>query len=455
MCNHGASYVMNYIKYTFLILVLFLINFNSVFAAVYIYENWDLNTDGTGNAGSFSQPVFDQTSEISYDTWQRYKDEIYPSNSNLQDSSGVWGGLFTGIDSAGIGGCVPTVANCSFGYYRFNTATNVHIFPFWSEDGFYYSGTNPESSRIISVSPENASTTATSTSKEINAQIYIDQEDWQGNWGDVTNLKLRQTITLNNAPVSGGIFGSVFEGYLTSSFSSIIIEHDIDSFGQMVFASSSSLLQIGQHSMYTEIYIPDSSFFGLFNSDNVLLTKSTYFTVGTTTQGDVIAENIQNDLNALSGTASTTISALNSACNPFSGSFSVTQCVYFLIIPTNASFTNVINEIKVDVFQRAPIGYVTRFMNIALGNATSTLPSITYEFSSSSPLYEAGLTDLHFNPFATLQESNSIINTVSDQSDSENIFDIMDEIIRITVGLVLISLMLKEVLSLRIKHNYD
>jgi len=128
--------------------------------------------------------------------------------------------------------------------------------------------------------------------------------------------------------------------------------------------------------------------------------------------------------------------------------------MWYAIVPSNASLNIVLNEIKVDVFTRAPIGYVTRFLTIATNTSTSTLPAISYNFATTSALYDLGLTDISFDPFSELNSSANILNSVySDQDEPQNVWDIMELPVQLVVYMSLFFLILKDLLNLQHSHS--
>jgi len=405
MRNHGASYTMNYIKLTILILV-FLFSSHYVHADTLYYQPVDDTIFGNTNPvrdviGSFTTSGFTATS-LTKMVWEWKNDTGFPacpmyltvatstaafgtvynlSTSNETNSSGEYE-LEEEYVASGVGVSFPAGTYNIYAHYNCGAiANNTYKIKTNSFDDIYgFIVTNDENldinaSRIKAVIPEHNATISTTTPELISASIYINPIDFNGEtgWGDITNLKLRQTITLVNAPVLGNIWGGTGD-WVAQQSNTIVYEYDIDSSGHSVYSTTTTFSQEGQRQLKTEILIGQSSVFDLIFGENIFLASTTYFTVGGYTTGDAITQSISDSFNELSGVASTTVDNLSIACNPFSGNFDIVICFYRLIVPDSQTATALFQETYDMVFSRAPLGYFTDFISIM---STSTVGTLT------------------------------------------------------------------------------
>lgn len=224
-----------------------------------------------------------------------------------------------------------------------------------------------ESTKIISVQPQNSSLIATNTPITIGTNIYVNEEDL------TDEMFVRQTIQLTNAPVLGNIWGGAFDAYQLA-ISKQVFEYPITDSGYQTFSTTTTYSQIGNRQMTTEIISGQNFVYDLIFGDSVLTSTTTSFLVGTTTSGDLISQGISDSLGGLLSTGSTTVDSLNVACNPFSGNFDMVLCAYRLVVPDSQTANALFQETYDMVFSRAPFGYFTDFISIM---STSTIGSLT------------------------------------------------------------------------------
>ncbi len=170
------------------------------------------------------------------------------------------------------------------------------------------------------------------------------------------------------------------------------------------------------------------------------ISTTTYFTIGTTTAGG----------NVRAAVASTSKSAgevaydqVNASCNPFSGGWDIGLCIYSIIEPPSDILSLDLDNLYNAYARVAPIGYVTRFVEILTSDATSTIPAISYSFASSSPMAVMG--DIHFDPAAEIAASGDLIGQMtSDRADHKTVWDIMMPFVRLFVYLFLLFMIIHD-----------
>lgn len=178
---------------------------------------------------------------------------------------------------------------------------------------------------------------------------------------------------------------------------------------------------------------------------DILVASSTEFWVGSASSSPYYNAQVslQDHLDQLF--ASTTYEIYDS-CKIFT-SGNIVDCFLGLIYPGS----DIIAEDFLLIKQVPPWGYAFRFYDILTGNATtstSTLPSISYTFSTSSPLY-VGDGTLTFDPFDTLLDASSIVNATSDQVVQKSLWTIMSPIIALIVYLMLGFIIIKDLTKIR------
>jgi len=174
--------------------------------------------------------------------------------------------------------------------------------------------------------------------------------------------------------------------------------------------------------------------------------RSNQFVVGKATFIGQITQNLIRDMNAIaSSTTATSTAALASSCNPFSGDFDVLSCGSFLFIPSPTSLVGTKESFELNLANRAPWGYVTRFVNImASTTAVEPIP-LTYTFGSSSPAVLDGRT-YSINVFD--EEYLGKIATVrTDDGENKNIWDIVNPYFTMVVSVAILLMILADILA--------
>lgn len=431
---------MNYIKFLFIGLFFLLPAY--VNAAVYVIEEWDLNTDGTGNAGSFSSEVLSLTGQTNYDQWKRYKNNIYPQDSNLQDSSSS-GGTFADLDTAGVGGCLPDIANCLYGYYKFDAAANIFIFPFYQVNGLFYTGTYTGGTQIISVFPSTQQATGTPFSLGLN--YYATEDDSSDD-----SIILKQKIELNTAPVLGNVWGGT--GDLVASWSNAeTFEYDLQ-LGSNIASTSYSSTQIGLRKVTTTITKQGYSLFGFEFGSDILLSTTTYFLIGTTTSGDSIDSSIQDAVNDITNTASSTVDLISIKCNPFNLNFNIPQCVLYLVIPSSGTASSLMTQAQQDIFTRFPFGYFTDAISILATTSTTTINVINATVPSNLPGGGANVTLTLNNPLYSILNATTSSYTNNSASSTDTFYNITNYYWKMLVSLLFVLYVIGRFLPF-IKHK--
>ncbi len=89
----------------------------------------------------------------------------------------------------------------------------------------------------------------------------------------------------------------------------------------------------------------------------------------------------------------------------------------------------------------APIGYVTRFIDILSSDATSSIPAISYTFATSSPMSAMG--EIRFDIMDNFAQAGALIaEAKSDRAEQKDVWDIMMPFVNIFVYVYMFYMMI-------------
>jgi len=255
------------------------------------------------------------------------------------------------------------------------------------------------STRIDAVVPIDNSSVATSTPFDIGADGYVNEDDWKD--GDILRIFIRNDAQ-NASQLVGPLFADMQETWVSETF-----EFDIEASGAFSTTTSFQTSQIGVYSMTTEILRPRFSILGWNMFYETLVSTSTDFLVATSTQFDVMKENIDEELDAIMGDVSIncTIDWTTAFCLADLG-----DCAKFLFVYSTDAVFGKVKDMAIAFIHRAPWGYATRAIDIVFDDsvASSTLPSIAITLPSSLP---HGGETIDFTPYTHIQNALTRIDT--------------------------------------------
>lgn len=227
--------------------------------------------------------------------------------------------------------------------------------------------------KIETTTPYNEETTATSTTFAVGATGYINDNEFEEN----TSIDI---VLENRAYNSSQIaVASLWNG------SSLMINKrfvfPITESGAFDVATTTEIEQIGQYNMLTKITQPQISFWGFNFGTNTIVSTSTSFIVATSTEYDLIANEISDSINQM------LLNTGSFSCEfDFTSLFSfdnLKNCVKFLFVPDMTSISEATNDVKTLVLTSFPLGYLMDFMEITSSTATSTMPVINATIPSA------------------------------------------------------------------------
>ena len=264
--------------------------------------------------------------------------------------------------------------------YIYGSASNIPFAITNFDTGFYGTQT-----KIMSMSPENGTTTGNNVTFKLKA--FISDSDIQnGSKIKIYLHNIDQNVLLLNAFSPSD--KELYNNYATTS-------------GIFDYATTTTLGD-GNYRLYAKLdqitnwYTPSGcSILGAFTN---LTCKegSTQFTVN---QGTFIGNISQNSYKQFgdifaSTTATSTVQGLKTYCNPLSGDistfflngkFDVALCSGELLTPDAGLIYESLGNFKDNVSTHFPLGYVTDFLNILYDNATDTIPMLTATVPNGIP----------------------------------------------------------------------
>jgi len=310
--------------------------------------------------------------------------------------------------------------------------------------GIYTSSQAPPDNtltRWISVTPEVATTTATTTT--IGAVIYINENDYE------EDMYLSMSFTNQTLSLTGG---SALDAFNSASGQGLEIHLPLTS-GYNNVSTTTTFLYAGRtdgkYSVESDSFISSLPLFGDFFNPNTLIASTTYFYVGFKSgldnAVDLGASSVSQYL--LTGTTTGANTILNCS-NLLSGG--ITPCVISLFVPNAVTFGDDLLRLRNGFLSVWPLGYVTRFVEIFVTTSTSSLPVISYSTASTSMF---GAIDINFDPFGSLNDPDNPINYVSDnEEDPQTIWEIMEYPITIVVYLMLLFMIIHDLTGVK-KHD--
>jgi len=390
------------------------------------------------------------------------------STTNATESSFIYAGShvypssdqeFFDITNIGNGSPVWMIAGHTYGIYALSNCTfanvvhivadssNLIYYGYLSWDGEYFDTFLDIAgrTRIISVTPANASTTASSTPFTVGTSIYVDDDDFED------GMRVRQKITQTNKPATVAsivfpVLGIPLPSFIQALFTDEGLEYEITHDESSNFSTTTSIVTTGLHTLYTYIEKPRllSSLFGY----SEVVKSKTYFIVGTTTLSDNILLGIGENLGDLVNSGESYVDQL-AHCNPLS-SFDMGICIRGLFFLSDGAGSELLDGLREDILTKFPLGYVTRLISIIGSTATSSIPTASFEVKGSSAFSGVYYVDIA----SELQQADDLMDSFTSAdgyivtSEPLGFWDIVMPWLTLLGYLGLLSLILRDILGL-------
>jgi hypothetical protein len=178
------------------------------------------------------------------------------------------------------------------------------------------------------------------------------------------------------------------------------------------------------------------------------------FIVGTSTFIGNLSQNGYDELQTFFATSTaTSTAALSANCNPISGIFDIRLCAAFLFIPGGPQLDNTIHSFKTGIAQRAPWGYVNRFVEILSNTATTSLPSFTAHIPVGGDDPTGNAETIHFDMGDFMTQGALAINSVTDPYNGMSARDIFEPLIRLAIALSVLFTIAADVMGSHRHHS--
>lgn len=215
--------------------------------------------------------------------------------------------------------------------------------------------------------------------------------------------------------------------------------------------------RIGDYTMYQTIQTPGIGVhWWVFNFNityNTLVSTSTTFTISTSTAIDNILSGQETALQALTGSTGQSLAGCqfnwwNSAVD-FSLGSNLMNCmtslsIYFFV-PTDAQLQGAVQGVKDGALQRAPWGYVTRFVTILSASTTPTsLPTWT-AIVATSPTSSTTFT---FDPGDMLAGGANTLNSITDPNSGQTLKQVAEPLIDLFIALSFVIIVFHDLMAM-------
>lgn len=315
-----------------------------------------------------------------FSSHQRLYSGQYPNTAgvivNVYEPSRNWNSYNgTTMQDAGSGFSWFSVTASTTGVSNTGIVCAQKIASVWSTYDCGLPSASTLETRIESIIPPNNtifSNTATTTGIDIGATWFVSNEDLDDLDTFFSDPSEKIHLVQSACPLNTDLSGvqtcvDVLVYNLPTGYEVLYSENFIES-----PRTHRKLSENTDYKLITDFY--GSNYSGIFG-DIFRISTTTYFTIGSTTAS-------QNP-EGLSGTvASTTVAnmglnsfiAASTACNPFSGEFSITDCLFAIVVPPQEVLDDQLTVLQDHALHIFPFGYITDFVSIV--RSTSTVPLV-------------------------------------------------------------------------------
>lgn len=257
--------------------------------------------------------------------------------------------------------------------------------------------------RVISLTPEEGTTTGNTVLLSLHA------------WISPNDVGLFQKVRIN--------FYNQNENIFLSSFGSpnLTVYFDLATTTGDFYAATTTILGDGNYSVQASL---QGCFYLLglcaYNGNNFDLITHTFIVNQETFIGHLQSKATRDIFNILASTTATSTTALIGTCNPVSGSFSMLQCISWLLVPSRADLVDSMHSFYNGFLTRVPWGYATRFFTLMASSSSATLPRVALTLPGNFPSGLAGVTIIDVAPFDAFASTSLIATATS--SDGHTFF---------------------------------
>lgn len=284
--------------------------------------------------------------------------------------------------------------------------------------------------------PSATSTPTVATSTTIGAQVYINPTDY------VDDMYLEMSFF--NQTYFGASAPSVYETVYGDKFIKIPITA---SSTVLNLATSTVFTLLGDTNAVYRISRPTTwweaiiNFFTLSDTGYTTVLETKFkFTVSAKTSLDLLYDQNLATLTAFTTGTSTPVTNCGIA------TFNFADCAVSLIIPNAQTMKSDITNLRAMVLTHAPIGYVTRFVDILTSTSTAPLPIVTITFTPESPMAPYPTT---FDMGDMFTGGASLLNSVTDPNTGKNAYEIFLPLVQAGVALAVLLTIISDILKIQ------
>lgn len=323
-----------------------------------------------------------------------------------------------------------------------------HFSPLVEYFSVYYDGTNftavdhenETTTRIISFTPEQGETDATSSPVTFTLHAYI-------NPNDVDFIhNFRYNFGYKSQPLT-----ATGDTFLLDSVSATTT-------GDFYYSTTTSITVAGNYLVEAQLEptyvfgIFVNPFAGGFGNATTSLNQYHQFVMGAATLAGALFQNgitnLQNTINAFSSTSS---EALLSSCNPLS--FNLAYCFSGLFVPPGDQVQITWDAFINGVMKKWPWGYAERFLAILGGTiSTTSPPTISIHFPLGNPTQAGYIADDNFtlNTGDMLSGGSTLLNSVHTSFGGDISFrDVTEPFVELVIALAVSAGIFFDILSMR------
>lgn len=396
-----------------------------------------------GNTLRMESNGITRRSDIPHNTWHDFNIEI------------TYGATTTSSICISLDNDTPT---CTATYAGINTGvTGIQISQSANIDDIttsyfdnFGSGTMPETetiTRIIDISPADDPdyTNILSSPVTFGLHAYVNPDDIEGNTDIRFTLhNIDQNVLLLSAFSPSDIYLLRRENATTS--------------GHFYF-STTTVLADGNYRI--KAIIEKSYLWGLFTNPWNVDEVSHEFQVGSSTYIGTMTGRGYRMMQDLIGNddafgTSTTITDINrniaGNCSPFSGIWNVTKCMGFLLVPDSKYLQDTINDVKYNVLNRPPWGYVMRVYDMFNSTTTVALPAFTANIQIGAGSSVPDNTSITIDPADMVAGAGLLLADLRDPHYGKNVRDVFEPMVWAFVSLSVLFTILADLMGSH-KHN--
>lgn len=324
---------------------------------------------------------------------------------------------------------VPTSIATSDQHIRITVSSGVFLIT-----GFDFGDTEQETG-ILSLIPSNDEVVDITIPVLIDVTTYIKTEDYDPD--AYLRIRYANQYLYSNLQVANK---DVLWTYMTDTPLNSLTDY---------VSTTTTIVDEGRYTLQVQIRKPSFvgsalSFFGLSNLYDAGLvygTTTTFIASSTTAYDDFIDETASAISTFLSSsTISTEVCSLTG--------FDLQGCFALMFAWQGDSMQEAFDNIRTGVLTYAPIGYVTRFVEVVTTTGTTTLPTLSYTFADDFPIATLQAKDVTLDVFT--DEALDIVQNqlVSTGDEPLNAWDITNDVIGYVLYLWLAFLIVSDLLGL-------